>query len=142
MRHTLKFAILFLMIILSIIPYDLDWEKFVFTGYSATYGVAIVRHHFLVPLFFVILIIGLSLYNNMQNKLRKVLMLSIAFFWFFSMRTIAIVESDDVIVYGWSLIGISKCNFVVKDANSCSKIFDPFLREKLEKELEKKGASN
>jgi hypothetical protein len=138
MRNTLRVGILCLMLVLSIIPYDLDWEKFVFTGYSATYSVTIIRHHFLVPLFFVILVIGLSFYKNIQNKWRKISLFIIGLFWFFSMRTIAIVESDNVIVQGWSIIGISKCNFAANDITNCSEMLDPFLRVKLEAELKNK----
>lgn len=123
------------MAIMSIIPYDLDWQKFVFTGYSATYSVTIIRHHFLVPLFFITLMIGLFFFKRLQVKWRKVLLLIVGLFWFFSMQTIAIVESSNVIVKGWSMIGVTKCDFNAKDSSDCSEIWDPLLRGKLEQEL-------
>ena len=136
--------ILYLMVIvLSTINYESDMVKFLFSGYSSTYDVVIIRHS---P-YLIISLAALAILLSIAKKVKTVFWLkyTIPFaivFWVLSMRTTAYVYADGTLVSGWSFIRISSCKCSAKketvgkfDVESCDIDFDPFLNKKLKDKL-------
>jgi hypothetical protein len=101
------------MIVLSIIDYESDLVKFLFSGYSSTYDVLIIRHSPYLVISLAAITIFLSIAKKIGNVFWLKYAIPVAFcFWLLSMRTAAYVETDGTLVSGWSFIRItsSKCS--------------------------------
>ena len=135
-----NFAVYIVVLATSCINYDNDLLKFLFTGYSSTYDIIIIRHHYLLTVFFATLIVALSVYSGVKKiKWTKYLLIPVVCIWIFSMRTYALVTTENILVSGWSFIPFNRCELGdainSKEKLTCVINYDPFLMEKLEKEL-------
>lgn len=143
-RIKLGQVILYLIVtVLSTINYESDLAKFLFSGYSSTYDVVIIRHS---P-YLIISLAALTIALSIAEKIRNVFWLKYAipfaaFFWVLSMRTTAYVYTDGTLVSGWSFVRVSNCKCSIEkeavgksEVESCDIDFDPFLDRKLKDKL-------
>jgi hypothetical protein len=87
------------MIVLSIIDYESDLVKFLFSGYSSTYDVLIIRHSPYLVISLAAITIFLSIAKKIGNVFWLKYAIPVAFcFWLLSMRTAAYVETDGTLV--------------------------------------------
>ncbi|HEY0743508.1 MAG TPA: hypothetical protein VGD40_18700 [Chryseosolibacter sp.] len=131
------------VVVLSVINYESDIVKFLFSGYSATYDVVMIRHSRYLIILSAVLLISLSIVQQIKKKqwLKLPPFFAIVF-WLLSMRTAAYVETDGTLVSGWSFIRISSCKcfndmHTTRDssAENCNIQFDPILHRKLKEHL-------
>jgi hypothetical protein len=132
-----------IVIVLSTLNYESDFAKFLFSGYSSTYDVIMIRHS---P-YLVISLAAIAIFLSIAGKIRNVFWLKYAIpvafgLWILSMRTAAYVETDSTLVSGWSFIRIasSKCSTEkgsadTQEVESCDIDFDLFLDSKLKDKL-------
>jgi hypothetical protein len=125
---------------LSILNYDGDFLRFVFSGHSGTYAILIIRHHWLVPFLLAIGFIASSIYKNLsKKKWAHIISLPSMLIWVFSMQTYAIDYSHNQIILGWSFFKFNRCELQEKNGHykitDCVLISDPILKAKLMKEI-------
>jgi hypothetical protein len=126
-------------ILLSIINYESDLFKFLFTGYSSTYDVIMIRHSPYLTLTLLGSAIILSIVKKRKNVFWfKYPIYLILVLWFFSMRTSAFVYTDGTLISGWSFVKIVSCKCLINidtvekiDIENCKIDFDPVLNRKL-----------
>jgi hypothetical protein len=131
------------VMVLSIINYESDLAKFLFSGYSSTYDVVMIRHSPYLVISLAVVIIFLSIVEKIKKILRlKYAIPFLVVFWILSMRSSAYVYSDDTLVSGWSFIRIRsyKCQNEKEtpgksEIGSCNIDLDPFLDRKLKEKL-------
>jgi len=131
---TYKLIIWVLILLLSILNYESDAIKFFFSGYSATYEIEMIRHHYILNLFLTVLLIGLSIYNSFSKKRWKLYMtVFILIIWVYTMQTYAINQSQNEVIRGWSVIKFDRCNY----SNNLDSVFilDPYLKKKMEQKI-------
>lgn len=133
-----KYVFSIIVLMLSLFRYNGDMAKFLFTGYSATYDITIIRHHYLLTLSVAILVIlSIIIYRVYKKRGLRYLTVLFVFIWVLSMRTFAIVHSEQVLVSGWSIIPIKRCEFSKnQDAQlKCAIKYDPFLKRKFNEKV-------
>lgn len=127
-------ALSLIILLLSVINYQSDLFKFLFTGYSATYEVIVVRHSPGLVITLATALIVLIILVPLRNELFLRYLLGVAFIlWCLSMRTIVYFGTENTIMSGWSFIKFSETHCSTdpsKDPN-CEILFDPLLNEKL-----------
>ncbi|MDH5381451.1 MAG: hypothetical protein OEW75_11395 [Cyclobacteriaceae bacterium] len=124
------------VISLSLINYDSKLVKFIFSSYSATYGIEIVRY----PVIFsqvmagIILLMSLLHILNPLRWIKRTLVIFL-FIWGYFMQTTAFNGMDNSIDVGWSFIKFRNCkgiNIINEvEIGSCFPLVDPYLRREL-----------
>lgn len=126
-----KLVIYSIIILLSIINYESDAIKFIFSGHSATYEIDMIRHHFFLTLFLAILLVGLSIYNDFKKKRWQIYwIIFISATWIFTMQTYAVNRSQNVLISGWSFVKLKKCDLTKNNLDSII-VLDPYLQKKI-----------
>jgi hypothetical protein len=101
MRRIKLTTIMFYLVVmvLSIINYESDLAKFLFSGYSSTYDVVMIRHSPYLVISLAVVIIFISIVEKIKKILRlKYAIPFLVVFWILSMRSSAYVYSDDTLV--------------------------------------------
>lgn len=130
-----KLIIYSIILVLSTLNYESDAIKFIFSGYSATYEIEMIRHHYLLTLFLAILLVGLSIYNNVKKKRWQIYMIIfISATWIFTMQTYAVNQSQNVLIRGWSFVQLKRCELANNNPDSI-KFLDPFLKKKIKQKI-------
>jgi hypothetical protein len=147
MRRIKLGQIIFYLIViaLSTINYESDMVKFLFSGYSSTYDVVIIRHSPYLIISLAALVILLSIAKKLKNIIWLKYILPFAIFcWVLSMRTAAYVYTDGILVSGWSFIRINSYKCSTKnetggksEVESCHIDFDPFLNRRIKETASK-----
>jgi hypothetical protein len=128
-----------IVFLFSIIDYESDSVKFLFSGYSSTYDVVVIRHSPVLVVTFAILIVFFSMVEMRKPVTwAKYAAITSLIFWIFLMRSAAYIDTDERLVSGWSFIRLSdcKCSMASEDRNTregggCRIDFDPVLNSKL-----------
>ena len=90
-----RIIVCLIVIVLSFINYESDLAKFLFSGYSSTYDVVMIRHSTYLIISLAALIIVLSVIDKMRNVFwLKYAIPFAAVLWVLSMRTTAYIYSD------------------------------------------------
>ena len=141
-RNNKRYVILNLLIIaLSVINYNSEFVKFIFSGHSATYGVEIIRFPAFIFQTIAGIVLTLSLFYVLYPRqwIRKSVLIFV-FIWGYFMQTAAYNGMNESIDMGWSFIKFRSCGDV-KVGNeakigSCFLLFDPYIKRKLTEVLE------
>ena len=134
-KNLFKLIIYSIILVLSTLNYESDAIKFIFSGYSATYEIEMIRHNYLLTLFLAILLIGLSIYNNFKKKRwHSYIIIFISAIWIYTMQTYAINQSQNILIKGWSIVQVNRYELSNNKLDSIT-IFDPYLNKKIKQKI-------
>ena len=130
------FLIILIMAIASFGLISEDLLKFLLSGHSATKGMILIRHNFLIVLAISFIAIGFTVFLERSRWNRYLLGVSLILL-VLSLRTFVIDANNKniILVSGFSIFQISKCEF--SELDSCNVKFGVFLGSRVEKELNK-----
>lgn len=133
-----------IVIVLSVINYESDLIKFLFSGYSSTYDVVMIRHSYFIVMPLAILFVIFSIARKFRNEIWiRYGMIVALVFWVLSMRTAAYVSTDSTLASGWSFVKIYSCKCLIDGEKAesvsavanCEIALDPVLDRKLRDKL-------